>query len=87
LGAIFYEMLTARSILQPLPASSEEMLRFLKQRNRKFPRGVGKTLFKALHPDPYSRYHTVQELLLDLLKSSSIITQLFFRVGHYRMGS
>lgn len=85
LGAIFFEILIGHRLSEYHPDSDEKLYRMLRQRNRHIPRRISKTLFRAIHPDPYRRYHTVKEFMKDILKNTSILNRLMYRIGKYSL--
>lgn len=83
LGAIFFEILTGRKLSQYIPETEYHLFRLMRQRNRKIPRRLSGTIFRAIHPDPYRRFNTVDELIRDLMKNTVFFSKVFYRFGHH----
>lgn len=77
LGAIFYEILTGRTLADYTPRSAFMMEKLLHQSNPRIPRKISTVLFNAVHPEPYKRYNTVDELIRDLYRSASVLGRLW----------
>jgi serine/threonine-protein kinase len=87
LGAIFYEILTDRKLSQYIPETEYHLFRLLRQRNSRIPRRLSKTIFRTIHPDPYRRFNTVDELIRELMRNTVLFSKLFYRFGHHGLDS
>lgn len=83
LGAIFFEILTGRKLSQYIPETEYHLFRLMRQRNHKIPRRLSKAIFRTIHPDPYRRFNTVEELIRDLMKNTVLFSKVFYRFGHH----
>lgn len=83
LGAIFFEILTGRKLSQYIPETEYHLFRLMRQRNPKIPRRLSKTIFRTIHPDPYRRFNTVEELIRELMKNTVFFSKVFYRFGHH----
>ncbi len=85
LGAIFFEILSGRKLSVYIPETEYHLFRLLRQRNSRIPRRLSETIFRAIHPDPYRRFNTVDELIQELKKNTIVYSRLFYRIGHHEL--
>lgn len=76
LGAIYFEVLTGRSIAEFDFQTVDELHRLIRETVSDFPKTYSKALFKAVRKNPAERYQSVSELIRDLLKPTSWIKKL-----------
>ncbi|MDX2247838.1 MAG: protein kinase [Bacteroidia bacterium] len=76
LGAIFFEILTGRSIADFDFQTVDDLHRFLKTTTNNFPRSISKTIFRSVQEQPADRYREVSEMIAELLAPTSWLKKI-----------
>lgn len=80
LGAVLFEVIMSKKLSQAKFSSDEELEDLFKRRNKMLPKNLSKVIYKATHPNPAKRYQRVDEMIDDLMKSTSFLERLTYRV-------
>ncbi|MEM6262290.1 MAG: protein kinase [Bacteroidota bacterium] len=79
LGAIFYSLLSGRKLSDFSPEPVSKVYKVLQQRNSYIPSYIADAIFKSIHPDPYLRYATVEQMIQELEAQSPMVRRLWRR--------
>lgn len=66
-GAMFFEVVTSKSIAKMSFNDVDDLHKFVKGQHRLFPKFLSKVLFKSTKPRPTERYQKMEELIQDLI--------------------
>ncbi len=80
LGAVFLEVIMSKKLSQVKFSSGEELEDLFKRRNKMLPKNLSKVIYKATHPNSAKRYQRVDEMIDDLMKSTSYLERLTYRL-------
>ncbi len=80
LGAIFFELVMGKRLSEVKFTDTEALEDMFKMRNRYLPKILSKVIYKSTHPNPAKRYQQVEEMIDDLIKSTSFLQRLTYRV-------
>ena len=77
-GAIFFHVLTGKSIADFDFQSADSMHRFIKETIKHVPKNFTKAVFKATRPHPQDRYQNVGDMIADMLENTSLWKKIIY---------
>ncbi|MEM7368223.1 MAG: protein kinase [Bacteroidota bacterium] len=78
LGAVFFEVVTGKSLADYDFKTEDSLHNFVKGKSRLFPKYLSKVIFNATHPDPKYRYDSVSKMIDGMLGNVSWFKRILY---------
>lgn len=78
LGAVFFEVVTGKSLADYDFKTEDSLHNFVKETSRLFPKYLSKVIFHATHQDPKQRYSSVGQMIDGMLGNVSFFKRILY---------